>query len=658
LKREFYSECICNFCKTDTSSILGMLAQNNDFPLEQSQRDSWIEEIKILKKATTSFEGKIYFEYSIPRMGKRIDVLLLIGPIIFILEFKIGEDENPGDSIDQVWDYALDLKNFHETSQSHYIAPILVTTNPHQLDKNGDIVINDDKVLNPIKCYSENLEIEIRDILSKINGKEIDIAEWEKGRYQPSPNIIEAAMYLYNNHSVNEIIRTDATAKNLKETTKAITEIIRYSKNNSKKSICFVTGVPGAGKTLVGLNIATQNFDKNNDQYSVFLSGNGPLVDILREALARDKVTQEKRKGNKIKLFDTRRDVKAFIQNIHHFRDECLRDKLRPPIEHVALFDEAQRAWNLKQTISFMRIKKHVQDFNQSEPEFLISCMNRHPNWAVIVCLVGGGQEINTGEAGISEWIRSLKRSFSDWDIYISNRLNDSEYDAGNILNELNSSSRININEDLHLSTSMRSFRSENVSNLIKQILDVEKEKARNIYTNIANKYPIVITRDISDAKKWLKTRARGTERYGIVASSQALRLKPYAVDVKSTINPIHWFLDKKEDVRSSFYLEDVATEFQIQGLELDWVCVIWDADFRLSSEGWEFRSFVGSRWNIIRSVDRKVFLKNAYRVLLTRARQGMVIVVPPGDHEDPTRQSNFYDPMFDYLKEIGIQVI
>jgi len=330
----------------------------------------------------------------------------------------------------------------------------------------------------------------------------------------------------------------------------------------------------------------------------------------------------------------------------------------KAPIEHVALFDEAQRAWTLEQTASFMARKKATANFNQSEPEFLISCLDRHPDWAVVVCLVGGGQEINTGEAGISEWINSLNRSFPAWHIYISSRLTDSEYAAGRVLEQLQSRPNVKTRDELHLGVSMRSFRAENVSLLVKQLLDLEKEEACRTLAQVSVKYPIVLTRDLPKAKQWLREQARGTERYGIVASSQAERLKPHAIDVKSPMDPIHWFLDGSEDVRSSFYLEAVATEFHVQGLELDWACVTWDADFRYTPQGWEHKSFCGDRWNRINKPERQNYQKNAYRVLLTRARQGMVIVVPPGDSNDPTRSPEFYDPTFEYLREVGITTI
>src|SRR5882724_4423021 len=444
---------------------------------------------------------------------------------------------------------------------------------------------------------------------------------------------------------------------NLTTTSAAISEIVEAAKANRFKAICFVTGVPGAGKTLVGLNIATQRREETDELYSVFLSGNKPLVDILREALARDRIRRDRDIGKKTRKGQAMSEVKAFIQNVHHFRDDCIVDE-GPPVEHVALFDEAQRAWNLHQTASFMLRKKSTPNFNQSEPEFLISCINRHPDWGVVVCLVGGGQEINTGEAGISEWIDALNRSFPDWHVYISSRLSDSEYAAGHALERLQTRPNVSIKDGLHLAVSMRSFRAENVSLLVKQLLDLEIEAARNTLANVSPNYPIVITRDLIKAKRWLRERARGTERYGIVVSSQAERLKPHAIDVKSPMDPIHWFLDGPEDVRSSFYLEDVATEFDVQGLELDWTCVTWDADFRYTPTGWEHKSFTGDRWNRINKRERQIYQKNAYRVLLTRARQGMVIVVPPGDTSDPTRNPSFYDPTFDYMKEIGFGCI
>jgi hypothetical protein len=658
MNRAYYDDSIANFLTSSSEEIIGRIALKNEFSLEQTQKDAWLAEIIILKEILPSYKGSIYFEYTIPRMGQRIDVVLIIGSVIFILEFKVGEKEYQAYAIDQVWDYALDLKNFHETSHNKLIAPILIATNAKNQDSVVSITPQNDQLLIPIRSNKESLGSILKSVLDFFNdGGIIDSKVWEEGRYCPTPTIIEAAMALYNNHSVSDISRSDASAINLSQTSEAVSEIIRLSKQKSEKAICFVTGVPGAGKTLVGLNVATTHIDKESDLYSVFLSGNGPLVAILQEALARDKVLRANEKGEKLKKGEARSAVKAFIQIVHHFRDDSLKDE-KPPIEHVALFDEAQRAWTLEQTAKFMREKKGKLSFNQSEPEFLISCLDRHPDWAVVVCLVGGGQEINTGEAGISEWIEALERSFPDWKIYISDKLSDSEYNAEEILKKIKNRSNVEYSESLHLAVSMRSFRAENVSLLVKQLLDLSTQEAKTTLQQINSNYPIVITRDLLKAKKWLKEKARGSERYGIVVSSQAQRLKPYAIDVKSPIDPIHWFLDEKDDVRSSYYLEDVATEFHVQGLELDWACVVWDGDFQYNPDGWIYKSFRGNKWQNINNLERKKYLKNAYRVLLTRARQGMIIVIPSGDFEDLTRQSKFYDPTFEYLKEIGFKII
>jgi schlafen family protein len=658
MKRDYYSDSITNFLETSPHEIFGQLNEAHTLSSEPTQKGAWLEEINILRDVLVNREGRIYFEYAIPRMGKRIDVVLLIDSVVFVLEFKVGESWFTSYALDQVCDYALDLKNFHESSHDQFIVPVLIATDAHDSPEIRCAIPQNDKLLSPIRCNLSSLGNAFDEVLRFVEGNpNIDPEVWERGRYCPTPTIIEAALALYRGHSVEDITRHEADKPDIALTSNTIDEIIRVSRDGGYKSICFVTGVPGAGKTLVGLDAATKHQDKNDGLYSVFLSGNGPLVAILREALARDHMQSEMAQGRRLRKGEARSKVRAFIQPVHEFRDEGIKDP-KPPIEHVALFDEAQRAWHRAKTADFLKRRKGVPDFAQSEPEFLISCLDRHADWAVIVCLVGGGQEIHTGEAGITEWIESLNRAFPDWHIYISSRLTDSEYGAGRILDQINSRPHVVKKDELHLSVSMRSFRAENLSRLIKELLDLEAEAAFTTLKELGHNYPIFITRDLTKAKRWLKTRARGSERYGIIVSSQAERLKPHAIDVKSPIDPIHWFLDGKEDVRSSYYLEDVATEFHIQGLELDWACVTWDADFRHTPNGWQHFSFVGDHWNHIRKPERQMYLKNAYRVLLTRARQGMIIVVPSGDTDDPTRKPEFYDPTFEYLKEIGFQTL
>ena len=658
MKRSYYSETISKFVQEPEDSIIGKLSSHSHFDITTTQITAWQEEIRILKRSLEPYRrrGKIYLEYEIPRLGGRIDALALIEGVIFVIEFKVGANTFLRGAIDQTCDYALDLKNFHETSHGKMIAPIIVATEARTRHYCICQTPQEDKLLSTILANPETLTDVFEKILDFADTEQkIDVEIWGKGRYSPTPTIIEAATALYRGHSVTEISRSDAGAKNLNETSETIAEIIKNSEEKSQKSICFVTGVPGAGKTLVGLDIATKHMDKESKLYSVFLSGNGPLVTILREALARDKVICEKQKGNRFKIGNARSEVKAFIQNIHHFRDDCIKDT-QAPIEHVAIFDEAQRAWHLEKTSRFMKTKKGISNFDHSEPEFLISCLDRHLDWATIVCLVGGGQEINDGESGIKEWINALAERFPNWHVYLSPEL---EKDSKEITASISKLEQVNSKMNLHLSVSMRSFRAEEVSSLVGQLLDLEFEQAKETLKNINENYEIVLTRDLPTAKNWLRKNARGSERYGVVVSSRAQRLKPHAIDIRPKINPIHWFLHDKDDVRSSYYLEDVATEFDIQGLEIDWACVVWDADFRYTPEGWTNWSFKrGNRWEKIRKPELQNYQKNAYRVLLTRARQGMAIVIPNGDTKDPTRARSYYDPTFNYLQEIGFKII
>ncbi|WZL87765.1 DUF2075 domain-containing protein [Salinimicrobium sp. 3283s] len=654
----YYKDDIQTFINKSREEIIGEITLSNQFDSNRKQNKSWELQIYILQKVLKSYSGTIFFEFSIPRMGKRVDALVIIQNTVFVIEFKVGESQYHNINIEQVWDYALDLKNFHKPSHKALLVPILVATEAENSIIEIATTSHNDKLLLPIKVNQQDLQDAISTTLSFYTDKEQDIsAEYAAGSYSPTPTIVEAALNLYRTHTVDEITRSDAEAKNLTETTSLISQVIKKAQIEKKKIICFVTGVPGAGKTLVGLKVATSHLDEENGNTSVYLSGNGPLVSILQEALARDKIKNEKENGRKLTKGKARASVKTFIQNIHHYRDAYLVDP-KPPYDHVAIFDEAQRAWSKEQTVKFMKQKKGQHDFDFSEPEFLISCLDRHKDWSVIICLVGGGQEINTGEAGISEWLEAIKNRFSNWEVYISPNLVDSEYQAEEAITNLKEKTSVKLNPSLHLKVSMRSFRAENLSLLVKNILDLDYSSAIKTYSNLSTNYPIVLTRNVHKAKKWLKEKARGSERYGIIVSSQAQRLKPYAIDVKSPMNPVHWFLNDRDDVRSSYFLEDVATEFHVQGLELDWACVTWDGDLRYSKEGWKSFSFVGKKWQHIHKEERQKYLINAYRVLLTRARQGMVIVVPEGSNEDHTRKPEFYNSTFNYLKSIGFSEI
>lgn len=653
MSRYLYKDSFENFINESDESIYGKIVDNSENNKESIQQlNTWKEEIKILDEALFGIgNGTVAFEYTIPRMGGRVDNVLIYKGIIYLLEFKVGENEYRSHEIDQVIDYALDLKNFHKESNDKRIIPILISTNAKDVD--NIVKFSDDLISTPVLCNRNTIKDTIVKIAEQYELPEIDQEAWFNSPYSPTPTIIEAAQYMYRNKTVKDISRNDAGTYNLTETTNIVKGIIETSKKYNKKSICFITGVPGAGKTLAGLNIAneTQNFDE--EEHAVFLSGNFPLVQVLQEALARDAS-----KNLNISKSEATRKTKSYIQIIHHFRDDAVNTSI-PPHEKVVIFDEAQRSWDETQLSYFMSRKKGVPNFNMSEPEFLIEYMNRHKDWATIICLIGGGQEINTGEAGLEEWFNTLFNNFSDWNVYVSDKIYDKEYTNGKPIDSLlNKLPNLHIEEKLHLSVSTRSFRSEKQSDFIKNLLDIDVEQATNNLRLLEDKYPIYITRDLKKAKKWIINKARGTERYGIVASSGAKRLRKYGIWVDSDIDDASWFLNEKEDVRSSYALEQCATEFNIQGLELDWSILGWDADLRFNGNEWEYYSFIGTKWNTINKPERIKYLINSYRVLLTRARQGMIIYIPVGDETDKTSLPIFYDQTFEYLKDIGIKEI
>ena len=651
MQRAYYSARIREFVDEKPETLLGKLMVSDEFSTTDLQKNAWRKEIDILQDQLRSVEnGDIAFEYTIPRMGHRIDVVCIIRGLIFLLEFKVGDSEYRKSTADQVMDYALDLKYFHELSADRYIIPISIPTEAPSVC--NEVSFMEDKISNVLKCTKDNIGLTINSVLSSVQDQDLSIADWINSRYAPTPTIIEAAQAMYRNHSVKDISRNDAGAHNLTATTETINQIIDDCKRNHKKAICFVTGVPGAGKTLAGLNIANERHNFDADEHAVFLSGNGPLVDILQAALAKDRSS---RMG--ITIAEAKKETKSFIQIIHRFRDEALTTN-NPPAEKVAIFDEAQRAWNEESLTDFMKRKKGVDAFNQSEPEFLIRIMDRHQDWAVIVCLVGGGQEIYNGEAGIIDWFRALQKKFRNWHIYLSDKITDSEYVGNSSIEELLTGCSYSLRPALHLGVSLRSFRSEKLAEFVKLLLDNEPSAAAAVYSELSIHYPIILTRDLDKAKEWIRKKARGTERYGLLASSEGKRLRGIGIWVPSVINHVGWFLNEKGNVDSSYFFEVAASEFKVQGLEIDYSILAWDADLRRSGKGFDYFKFRGTRWNHVNNMQQQKYLKNAYRVLMTRARQGMIIFVPSGTdpEDDPTRDSAFYDDIYKYLRSCGIK--
>ena len=655
LRRSAYSAALREFLSAPDNEVLGVLVSAQHGEVTPQQRDAWLRQIDLLKLCLANrSNGHIFFEYLIPRIGRRADVVLVVSNVVVILEFKVGSAKFVAADMVQTFDYALDLKNFHEGCHTVVLAPVLVATDakPPLLGNK----ISDDLIVE-ISCVGNGgISAAIERALEFGRGEAIDAVTWADSIYRPTPTIVEASQALFRGHSVVEISRSEAGADNLGATTARLNTIIDRAKSRGEKAICVVTGVPGAGKTLAGLNLACERrrSDADDEEHAVFLSGNGPLVKVLREALARDAVDQAKLRGEKLTKSNAKREADTFIQNVHHFRDDALLTEMAP-VERVVVFDEAQRAWDVDQTSKFMNQKRGQQGFDLSEPEFLIGVMDRHVGWAVIVCLVGGGQELNTGEGGLEEWLRALRDRYNRWNIYVPQGDKIQDYLPSFSLDELGTRGRQE--EELHLGVSLRSFRSEQLSEVVRFLLEGSAERTRILIEKLGARYPIRITRDLETAKDWVRARARGSERCGLLASSGARRLKPLGVYPSGIRGKeCEWFLNEATDVRSSIYLEDAATEFEVQGLEVDWSVVCWGGDLTREKDTWNFRNFKGTKWTQIRGDLDQRYKLNSYRVLMTRARQGMVIFVPTGDPADSTRDPEMYDSVWNYLCNCNLQ--
>lgn len=665
----YYIDNLLNHYHTTTDQIVGNLTREygkHHLDLKKQQTQTWIDTAEILKKFYSDIKNNIpdienwglLYEYKIPRRAKRIDVVLLSKNIIFILEVKNYQDSFNSTDIAQIEDYCLDLRDFHFESKDRIIVPILLCTNASAIQ--NEIKKSDDFVQNTFFANSNNLSKIIQSIASHFSYKidNINYEDWNNSKYSPTPTIIEMAQTLYSGQSVSEISRHGAD--NLTDTTNAVIEAIRQAQATNSKIICFITGIPGAGKTLAGLNIVhNREFQVDGKELGVFLSGNSPLVKVLSEALARDFAKREK-----VTKDEAKRRVKTFIYNVHEFIDDLYADKTKVSESRVLIYDEAQRAWTKEH-----KRKKSNGEITESEPEILFSIMNRLNGWGVIIALVGGGQEINTGEAGLREWGKSIEEKFSDWKVYISPELKHGDHSTGNLTLFEQAPSNITIveNEYLHLKTSLRSYKAKELSQWVALLLDGKSEEARMLLGEKLKHFPILITRNLETAKTWLKKKARGTRRIGVVASSGGRRLKAFGYD------PFHglrgdssqdelgaWYLNPADDIRSSNFLEIISTEYAVQGLEIDWAGVFWDADLRRTNSNWDFKQFKGTNWQNVsdEQEQRKQFILNKYRVLLTRAREGMIIWVPIGDDTDITRQRKFYDDTFNYLRSCGIREI
>ena len=658
----FYKSTVGEFLEQAPEHVLAHLstsyAREGYTSLYSDQTLTWERDLVSLRntllacveQSADAHTWGILLEFSIPRKEKRIDAVLLVRDAIVVLEAKSGIVSTPAKR--QLEEYALLLHYFHKASANRRIIPIAVSSHFHS----ADIVrLNQTELFPQMSAYwisevSNSSWDELPDTLIEIhkhaNGQ-LNLEEWDDSPYFPVPSIIDAAIALRSGLSIRQIAQSEASEHEIDMVCQTIQRYVDKARTERQHAICFLTGVPGSGKTLVGLGLA--HSEKNSTDTIHFMSGNGPLVKVLQQLF-----TNEGRKTG-ASAPEARAKAQTLIENIHVFARYHTDTNAGAPFNHAIIFDEAQRAWNREQNK-----KKFKREY--SEPEMLLRIMERHDDWAIVVALVGGGQEINDGEAGLEEWGRALQGAAKDWVIYASPEvLEGGASTAGHRLFSDNSAKHVVTNPSLHLRTSNRSLRAENLATWVNHVLDGNAREASAL--KVTERFPIFITRDLKAMRNSLHQQRRGTNRYGLVGSSGAARLRAEGLETNSSFHADypwhHWYLADAKDIRSSYQCEVLATEFEIQGLELDWIGVCWGGDFVWSSSaGWKVRNLhlgENSKWNPIKNPDRQIFRRNAYRVLLTRARQGMVLFIPRGDKNDPTQNPDEFDATYDFLLRCGV---
>ncbi len=619
--------------------------------VEAQQVAAWQESLSWLQTAARSLaiarpsstNWTVVLEYAIPRRGSRVDALLIADDRLFVLEFKSTNVDLAAKR--QAEDYGIELRDFHAASPDVAIYPIAcgaqATHTANELHSLAGVGL----------CSTAPPE-ELGDLLEELAGDGPELARaaltaqtWLAAPYHPTPTIIEAARALYSGHSVRELSTSEASTEHLARTQTAVGRVVDDTFTRKRHAICFITGVPGAGKTLAGLNVV---HDLEGARTATFLSGNGPLVKVLQAVLSGDLRAREG-----VSKGEAERRASTMVNNVHRWIDEYVdHNPEAVPHESVVVFDEAQRAWSREHSK-----RKFGRDI--SEPEAILEVMSRRPS-AVLVGLIGGGQEINTGEAGLSEWGRALVGRFKHWDVVLSPEVTSGQVEAGTTLfpdSRAVDPTRVQADPALHLKVSQRSYRAERLSEWVEHVLAGRPREASQLLEQLPH-YPIVMTRSLPAARAWTAERTRGLRRCGLLASSGARRLRQDGISVTERVDPVHWYLKPADDVRSSSFLELPMTEFGVQGLELDWACVAWGGDLTRAKNDWLIRSFRGTRWQAVKKPDRQAYAINRYRVLLTRAREGMVIWIPSGSDDDKTRQPAAYDSVASYLTSCGVPAL
>jgi hypothetical protein len=623
---------------------------------------SWISSIEMLRDAagqlieyeTAARDWYYFLEFEVPRRSRRMDAAVIARDVVFFLEWKIGATQFERSALWQVEQYALDMRDFHEGSRDRPLVPFLVASNARASEDHEPF--DETRQVQPVQTVNP-AELPLRmysawGALHQTNAAAIDPIAWEDSAYRPTPSIIEAARMLYEQHDVRELSLSGAD--NLDATVQAVLDLIETCRREGRRGVAFITGAPGSGKTLAGLQVVhTPELMGDQEAAGVFLSGNMPLVEVISAALAHSAVRGGRRRR------DANREVTAFIQHAYAFRNEYAQNPERIPSEHVILFDEAQRAWDAEQVSRWTRGIS-----TRSEPRTMLDVMSRVPDWAVVIAMVGSGQEINRGEAGLGEWGRALEAHHPDWIVRASPAvLPGAPPPPGGLLFGRTPPQGPTVQTDgrLHLRMNMRSPRAERLNEWVDALLDLRVDDARRLRPD-SREFPMAVTRSLEDARAWLQDRSDEGQRIGLVASSEARRLRAWGLDTRTLRQErawADWFLRERGDVRGSHQLEVAATNFDCQGLEIDWAGVCWGNDFvpEPQRHAWRTRRFVGSRW-VNAFGDRARFLLNGYRVILTRARRGQVLWVPQPDRADPTLDPVDFDSIADLLKDAGVDPI
>jgi hypothetical protein len=632
---------------------------------EPAQLEAWRDQAVILQSAVRAAGGeawRIAFEYELLRLEKRIDVVLLTDRAILVLEFKAGAARVTPAFRAQADDYAQDLFDFHALSRAHPIIPVVVATRcPDPAAPQAPLPLPG--VHGTMEASAETLPAVLAHLHRSLAppAAPLDGDAWCLAPYRPVPSIVEAAATLFARNSVADIAAARADTANLTRTTQAIERALRDAREAGERVVVFVTGIPGAGKTLCGLNVV---FGETRREGTAFLTGNAPLVAVLREALACNRAGLDLAMGPSAdplrrtlapKLRQARHEAAQALQNVHRFLADNAR-RQDAPAERVIVFDEAQRAWDADQ--ASRDTQRRVSTLTMSEPAHTLDIMGRHEGFAGIVALIGNGQEINTGEAGLAEW-GAVIAATPGWRGVAARRTLEAREPAQRLAQ--GHPAWLRLDEDLDLTVALRSVRAERGAAWVDAVLRGATEDAAEHARGMGTEMPFLVTRSLAAARGALRRLTPGLRRAGFVRSSGARRLRAEGFDAQltGTEEPVSWFLERWPDIRASDALEVAATEYACQGLELDTVGLAWDLDFRRGPQGWQACRFAGRDWQRVQSAVEATYILNTYRVLLTRARYETVIWVPRGSdrddpHHDATRDAAQYDDIANHLLACG----